>query len=114
MARSAVSHAESTGEGYGAVEAERVVAFLLGDPKSPLHDVGAARSTYRRALAIAREQEARWVELRTAYCWHRQIAEAESQAALQQSLGWFVDTKQGLDTALVTDCLARCHVPSAR
>lgn len=106
MARAAVAHAESTREGYGAAEAERVTAFLLGDAASPVCDVADARRCYRRALDIARRQVARWIELRSAYGYFRQIREPESALALRQALGWFLETRQALDTALVLDSLA--------
>ena len=86
---------ERTGECWFAAELNRQKGQLLlrqGDPE-------AAESLYRKALGIAREQEAKAWELRAAASvarlWGDQSRPAEARELLGQVYGWFTE---GFDT----------------
>ena len=61
--------AASSGEGFCAAELHRLKGDVLLQRGEAYHDAGAAQ--FRQALQLARQQQARWWELRTAMSWSR-------------------------------------------
>ena len=89
--------AEATNERSWEAEMRRLKgAFLLARDD----DVEAAEAGFRRALEIARQQQARSLELRAAMSlarlWHSQGKTAEARDMLAPIHGWFTE---GFDTA---------------
>jgi predicted ATPase len=89
---------EASERGDGLVEAYRLQGNLLLQQGIP--DVAQAEVCYQHALAIARRQQAKSWELRTALSlsrlWQRQGKRAEAHALLAPIYGWFTE---GFDTA---------------
>src|SRR5262249_53915799 len=91
-ANAALEHCQRSGESYGASETERVIGLILADPENPNADPERAASAYQRALEIARQQEARWLELRAAYSLAQKLGSRSSVATreiLGKALRWF-------------------------
>jgi len=101
----AVEFCQKAGEGYGASDAHRTLAAVLGDPKNPNRELERATLEFRKAIEIAQSQEARWLELRASYSYHLQAANAESRGALSSVVAGFRESKQGLGTALFLDAV---------
>jgi class 3 adenylate cyclase/predicted ATPase len=94
---------EQTGECWFAAELHRVRGELL----SAAGDQDAAEAALRMAVALAREQDAKWWELRAAsslgrLC-HARGRPAEARALLAPLCGWFTE---GFDTADLKDAKA--------
>ena len=87
-----------TGERSDAAELSRIKGALLLQQAVP--DVGQAEACFQQALAVARRQQARSLELRAAVSlarlWQQQGRRAEAYALLAPVYGWFTE---GFDTA---------------
>jgi predicted ATPase len=75
--------------------------FKVTDPRSPIPDPqGEAEAYFFKALEIARQQEAKSLELRAVMSltrlWRQQGKSQEAQPLLQEIYGWF---REGFDTA---------------
>jgi predicted ATPase len=105
MLNGALAQIERPGEKLDQAEMLRLKGELL-----LMHDGGAiaeAEACFRAALEIARAQEARWWELRTATSLARLLAKQghrdEARALLGEIYGWFTD---GFDTRDLKDAKA--------
>jgi predicted ATPase len=98
---------ETTGERWWAAECHRIQGDLLllqanlqGTGPGALHQHSEAEACFRRALAIARDQEAKSLELRATISlsrfWQQQGKQGAAQQALAAVYGWFTE---GFDTA---------------
>ena len=89
---------EKTGEGYYAAELHRLKGELLLLHAAP--EVSQAETCFQQALAIARRQQAKALELRAAMSlsrlWQQQGKGDEARALLAPVYGWFTE---GFDTA---------------
>jgi predicted ATPase len=89
---------DKTGEHYHEAELLRLRGELL--LRQATLDVQAAEACFFQALAIARKQEAKSLELRAAMrvsqLWHRQGKRTEARQILAATYGWFTE---GFDTA---------------
>lgn len=100
----ALETAERTGQGVYLPELYRLQGDLLWQDArraaSPVPQVGEAERCFQEALAIARRQEAKSLELRAAMSlvrlWQQQGRRAEAHALLGAVYGWFTE---GFDTA---------------
>ena len=94
----AVAVMVKTGERSDAAELSRIKGALLLQQAVP--DVGQAEACFQQALAVARRQQARSLELRAAVSlarlWQQQGRRAEAYALLAPVYGWFTE---GFDTA---------------
>ena len=91
----AIQTAEEKDERFFEAELHR----LRGDMLLMLRREGEAEAELLRALTIARQQQARWWELRAATSlakhWHSQNKYIQAHSLLQPAYGWFVE---GFDT----------------
>jgi predicted ATPase/DNA-binding winged helix-turn-helix (wHTH) protein len=89
---------DKTGEHYHEAELLRLRGELLLRQAAP--DVQAAEACFLQALAIARQQEAKSLELRAvmrvSQLWHHQGKRTEARQILAAIYGWFTE---GFDTA---------------
>jgi transcriptional regulator with AAA-type ATPase domain/predicted ATPase len=89
---------DNTGERQDAAEVHRLKGELLLWQAVP--DAPQAEACFQQALAIARQQQAKSLELRAAMSlarlWQRQGKHAEARALLAPIYGWFTE---GFDTA---------------
>jgi len=96
----AVQLAEATSERFFEAELYRLRAKI----RLSLDKKGEAEAELKRALTIARQQEARWWELRTATTlarhWHGEGRSFEAISLLQPIYSWFVE---GFDTPDLKD-----------
>ncbi len=96
----AVQLAEATSERFSEAELYR----LRGTIQLSLNKESEAEADLRRALTIARQQEACWWELRAATTlarhWHDEGRSLEAMSLLQPIYGWFVE---GFDTPDLKD-----------
>ncbi len=105
MLEGAIAHAEHSGEKVDLAEMLRLKGemILLRDP---LGGVEAERC-YRAAIELAREQQARWWELRATVSLARLMSDTnrrdEARAMLSGIYNWFTD---GFDTADLKDAKA--------
>jgi predicted ATPase len=87
-----------SGERYCEAEAHRVKGELLLDRPTP--DEQQAAACFQQALAVARRQQAKSLELRTAMSlsrlWQRQGGRDEARELMADVYGWF---NEGFDTA---------------
>jgi predicted ATPase len=94
----ALTCVEQTGERYAEAELHRLKGELL--LQQPLPDEPEAEACFQQALAVARRQEAKAWELRTAMSlarlWQKQGKRAEARELLSPIYGWFTE---GFDTA---------------
>jgi len=99
----AIKTAELTNERFFEAELYR----LRGNILLTLGKRGEAEAGLQQALTIARQQQARWWELRAATNlakhWHDEGKYFEAYSLLQPVYGWFVE---GLDTASLKDAKA--------
>src|SRR5262249_51334589 len=90
--------ADNTGEQYYTAELCRLKGALLLAQSSA--QVDEAETCFRQALDIARQQQAKSLELRAATSlsrlWHRQGKRVEARELLAPLYGWFTE---GFDTA---------------
>jgi tetratricopeptide (TPR) repeat protein len=88
---------------------------LKGDLLTKCDHPDQAEAAYSRALQIARKQQAKLFELRSAISlarlWLRQRKEAEARQVLAESYGWFTE---GLKTRDLTDARALLNVCEGR
>jgi predicted ATPase len=94
----ALAFVDTTGERWWEAELWRLKGeLLLGHTVAPEAE---AESCFQRALAVARQQQARWLELRAAVSlsrlWQRQGRCADARQLLALLYGWFAE---GFDTA---------------
>src|SRR5262249_1204280 len=94
----ALALVETTGERYYAAELHRLTGELLLQHAAP--EVSHAEICFQQALAIARRQQVKALELRAAMSlsrlWHQQGKRDEARALLAPIYGWFTE---GFDTA---------------
>jgi predicted ATPase len=95
--REGTSLIETTGETWCEAEVYRVAGEIA--LKSPEHDVAKATAYFERALTVARRQQAKSWELRTAMSmarlWRDQGKRDEARDLLAPVYGWFTE---GFDT----------------
>src|SRR5262249_50460261 len=93
----ALAVVDKTGERYWEVEIHRLKGELLLALSAEQH--AEAETCFHQALAVARHQEAKSLELRAATSlsrlWQRQGKRAEAQQLLAPIYGWFTE---GFDT----------------
>jgi predicted ATPase len=86
---------ETTKERWAEAEIHRMRGTLL----LSMHDAAAAEDSYRRSLAVARQQQAKLWELRAAMSmarlWRDQGKRGEARELLTPVYGWFTE---GFDT----------------
>ena len=103
--REALALVETTGEHYYEAELHRLQGELLLQHAAP--EVSHAETCFQQALAIARRQEAKSLELRAAMSlsrlWQQQGKRAEACELLAPIYGWFTE---GFDTADLQDAKA--------
>src|SRR5262249_944929 len=103
--REALALVEKTGERYYAAELHRLQGELLLQHAAPA--VSQAETCFQQALAIARRQEAKSFELRTATSlarlWQQQGKRQEAHDLLAPVYHWFTE---GFDTADLQDAKA--------
>jgi predicted ATPase len=89
---------EESGQGHLLAEAYRLQGTLLLRQAAP--DIAQAEACFQQALTVARHQQAKSWELRTATSlarlWQQQGKRAEARALLAPIYGWFTE---GFDTA---------------
>ena len=89
---------DKTGERFYAAELHRLQGQLLLQQAIP--DAPRAEAYFHQALAIARHQQAKSLELRAAMSlsrlWQRQGQETDARELLAPVYGWFTE---GFDTA---------------
>src|SRR5262249_19875725 len=94
----ALALVEETGERYYEAELHRLKGELLLQQAAP--EVSHAETCFQQALAIARRQQAKSLELRAAMSlsrlWHQQGKRDAARALLAPIYGWFTE---GFDTA---------------
>jgi predicted ATPase len=94
----ALAQAHKTGESWTAAELHRLKGELLLSVSADNHT--EAEGWFHQALAIARRQQAKVLELRAAMSlsrlWHSQGKRAAAHALLAPVYGWFTE---GFDTA---------------
>src|SRR5262249_2677291 len=94
----ALALVETTGERYYAAELHRLQGELLLQHAAP--EVSHAETCFQQALAMARRQQAKALELRAAMSlsrlWQQQGKRDEARALLAPIYGWFTE---GFDTA---------------
>jgi predicted ATPase/class 3 adenylate cyclase len=99
----AIQTAEITNERFFEAELHR----LRGEMLLSLGKKAEAEAGLRRALAIARQQQARWWELRAATSlakhWHDEGRSVEARSLLEPVYGWFIE---GFDTTYLKDARA--------
>jgi predicted ATPase len=100
-----VVRAQETGAHHFDAEHHRIRAEILLDQDGGMHE--EAGNLLRRALEIARAQEAKWFELRAATSLARLLRDQgrrdEARALLQPLYGWFTE---GFDTGDLKDAKA--------
>lgn len=93
----AMTAIETTKERWWEAEINRIAGEI--SLRSPQGDITAAGSYFDRALAVAREQQAKSWELRTATSlarlWHKRDEPQQALAVLTPVYGWFTE---GFDT----------------
>ena len=98
----ALALADTSGECWWSAELHRLRGDLL--LQQPGADMDHAEASFRRALEIARGQQARSLELRAAMSlsrlWQRQGKRAEARQMLGEVYGWFTE---GFDTRDLRD-----------
>jgi predicted ATPase len=90
---------ETTKERWCEAEVNRVAGEIA--LMSPEHDIGKAEASFDRALAVARQQQAKSWELRAAMSlarlWRDQGKVHQASELLAPVYGWFTE---GFDTAI--------------
>jgi predicted ATPase len=96
----AIQTAEITNERFFEAELHR----LRGEMLLSLGKKAEAEAALRRALTIARQQQARWWELRAATSlakhWHDEGRSTEARSLLEPVYSWFIE---GFDTTYLKD-----------
>jgi predicted ATPase len=95
--REGVTAMENTKERWSEAEVHRIAGDIA--LKGPEHDVSKAEAYFNRALAVARQQQAKSWELRAAMSlarlWRDQGKRKEARDLLAPVYGWFTE---GFDT----------------
>ena len=90
---------DHTGERHWEAEIYRLKGELL--LQQPVPDVPQAEACFQQALAVARRQQAKSRELRTAMSlsrlWQQQGKRAEARQLLAEVYGWFTEGFNTLD-----------------
>jgi predicted ATPase len=98
----AIASVETTNERWAEVEVHRVAAEIA--LLSPERDVAKAEAYFERALAVARQQQAKSWELRAAMnlarLWRGQGKPQQARELLAPIYGWFTE---GFDTRDLKD-----------
>ena len=106
----ALALVEKTGERYYEAELHRLKGELLLHADSK---VSHAATCFQQALAIARRQQAKSLELRAAMSlsrlWHQHGKRDEAHDLLAPIYGWFTE---GFDTADLQEAKALLHAVS--
>jgi class 3 adenylate cyclase/predicted ATPase len=93
---------ETTNDKADEAEAYRIAGKIA--LKSPEHDAAKAEGYFQRALAVARKQQAKSLELRAAMSmarfWRDQGKQSEARELLAPVYGWFTE---GFDTLDLTE-----------
>jgi predicted ATPase len=97
----ALAFVDTTGERWWEAELWRLKGELLLHAECGVRSAeSTAEASFQRALAVARQQQARWLELRAAVSlsrlWQQQGRWQEAHALLAEVYGWFTE---GFDTA---------------
>jgi predicted ATPase len=107
----ALTLVEKTGERYYEAELHRLKGELLLQHAAP--EVSHAETCFQQALAIARRQQAKSLELRAAMSlgrlWQQQGKRQEARALLAGVYNWFTE---GFDTADLQEAKALLHAVS--
>ena len=97
MVAEALAAAANIGEGFFEAERYRLKGELL--LARAVEKQTVAESCFHQALDSARQQQAKWLELRTAVSlsrlWQRQGKHAEARQLVEPIYGWFTE---GFDT----------------
>jgi class 3 adenylate cyclase/tetratricopeptide (TPR) repeat protein len=114
--KASLSHVAETGETIFAAELHRlsgIIALSKGDGR----DVALAEQSFKTAIEVAREQEAKLLELRAATSlarlWRDQGKEREAESLLGAIYGWFTEgfaSPDLLEAKSVLDELASVRV----
>jgi predicted ATPase len=108
----AFTHQATTQERWTEAELYRLKGELL--LKQTPHDKQQAEACFQQALAVARRQQAKSWELRTAMSlarlWQQQGKRAEARGLLAPIYGWFTE---GFDTADLQEAKALLEEPGA-
>ena len=104
----ALALADSSGERHYQAELYRLKGeFLLS---SPTQNQAEAEACFRQAIAVARRQSAKSLELRAVMSlsrlYQQQGKQAEARPMLAEIYGWFTE---GLDTADLVDAAAQLN-----
>jgi predicted ATPase len=104
----AMMRIEATGESWFEAEVNRIAGEIA--LKSPDMDTAKAEAFFERALAVARQQQAKSWELRAAVSkarlWRDQGKRAEARELLAPVYGWFTE---GFDTLDLEEAKALLH-----
>ena len=108
MLAEALALADSSGERHYQAELYRLKGeFLLS---SPTQNQAEAEACFRQAIAVARRQSAKSLELRAVMSlsrlYQQQGKQAEARPMLAEIYGWFTE---GLDTADLVDAAAQLN-----
>jgi len=93
--------AESVGDVHYLAELHRLEGALQADDDAP-----AAERSFRRAVAVAREQGARWLELRAATSLARLATRRTDADDLARVVGWFTEGTDSADLREARQVLA--------
>jgi predicted ATPase len=113
LVRAGEEHIEATGERFSESELHRFKGRLLSGGAAPDHD--AARAAFERAVTVARDQNAKVLELQavTRLAEH-QLKLGEASAALDRAAelaGWFGEDSQLADVLRARKLLATEPMP---
>jgi class 3 adenylate cyclase/predicted ATPase len=107
LLKNALERAHQTGESWFEAELHRLQGEALRQSSEPDDGEASAVASFRRALAVARDQGARLWELRAAtslaHIWRDQGKRDEARDLLAPIYGWFTE---GFDTPVLKDAKA--------
>jgi predicted ATPase len=96
----ALAQMGATGERFYEAEVYRCRGHRVQQAAGDMQNVAAVESCFRQALALARRQQTKSLELRAAMSlarlWQRQGKRADARQLLEEVYGWFTE---GFDTA---------------
>jgi predicted ATPase len=91
----ALAAVDQSGVRFYEAELYRLKGELLLAQAGTGHQVQEAEACFRQALAVARRQQAKWLELRAAislsWLWHRQGKRDAARHLLAEIYGWFTE-----------------------
>jgi predicted ATPase len=109
--REAMTAVETTKEKWWEAEVHRIAGEIV--LKSPLSDAATAEAHFERALAVAREQQAKSWELRAAMSmarlWRNQGKPQQARELLAPVYGWFTEGFDTLDLKEAKALLDELH-----